>query len=68
MQGDIPVIEDNAVGVAALGGGVIVSPVLAIVGEHAARAVLVIANVAQLALAAGAHKAADAGRLPHCEV
>ena len=42
------VVDNNAVGVASIGELVIITPVLAIVGEHTLLAVLVIPNLAQL--------------------
>lgn len=61
-------VEDNAGGVAALGDCIVVAPVLATVSEHAASAVLVVADVAQLTLAAGAHHAAHSCTVTHLEV
>ena len=52
-----PVVRDDAVGVAAVGGRVGIAPVLGVVREHAALAVLVVPQLAQLARAAGAHEA-----------
>lgn len=66
--GGAPVVQDNAGGVASLGDCIVVAPVLAVVGEHAASAVLFVANVAQLTLAAGAHHAANSGTVTYLEV
>ena len=44
------VVDDIAIGVASICGCIIVAPVAAIVGHHTLGAVLVIAQVAQLAI------------------
>ena len=41
-------IDHNPVGVAALSGGAVLTPVTVIVGEHAALAVLIITQLAQV--------------------
>lgn len=50
-------VQHDAVGVAALGVHPVLTPVLAVVGEDQARAVLVISHVAQLTVATGSHQA-----------
>ncbi len=44
------VVDDDAVGIAPIGELVIITPVLAIVGEHTLLTVLVVPNLAQLTL------------------
>ncbi len=61
-------VEHDSVGVAPLGANVALAPVLAVVSEDDARAVLVVATVALLALAACAHHAPHARRVTECKV